>query len=101
MKTTALNLVDVPCQMLVFHSWSKLVSWSRFKGLRRAGRAEYRVKYLLMGTRQVVEAHSHSLGNLTRGYKLRNCVHFKKRKLHNSATYGHAVSTRLSSECEL
>lgn len=41
-----------------------------------------------------------SLGNLTRGYKLRNCVHFKKRKLHNSATYGHAVRTRLSSECE-
>lgn len=41
--------------------------------------------------------------NLTRGYKLRNCVHFKKRKLHNSATYGLSaarMSARLSTQCE-
>lgn len=94
----------MPNAGISFMVQARLVSSLRFKGLR-PGRAEHGVKYLLMGTRQVVETLTLplllSLGNLTRGYKLRNCVHFKKRKLHNSATYGHAVRTRLSTECEL
>lgn len=86
----------------ISHSWSKRLVSSRLlsRGCSRIG-----VKYLLMGTRQVVASHSRTLCvcNLTRGYKLRNCVHFKKRKLHNSATYGLSAartSTRSSTQCE-
>lgn len=84
----------------ISHSWSKRetrLNSSPFKGLQQDW------------SEVPVNGHSASgclalcVCNLTRGYKLRNCVHFKKRKLHNSATYGLSaarMSTRLSSEYE-
>lgn len=55
MKTAALNLVDVPCQMLVFHSWHQLWA-SRGCCCCCCSSAGHKVKYLLMGTWQVAAA---------------------------------------------
>lgn len=48
----------MPNAGISFMVQARLGSSLRFKGLR-PGRAEHGVKYLLMGTRQVVETHSH------------------------------------------
>lgn len=76
MKTAALNLVDVPCQMLVFaiHGPAKgFVPPRRPRGLR-VGRAQAGLWKLR--TEVPVNGHSKQVPvcNLTRGYKLRTFV---------------------------